>query len=105
MAMTKVLSLLDDWRHVATVEVAGAPPGVAQLLDESRHARLLASGHSPNGANRFDVFVDFGIGARQAAHAASAALSLLQQSADDGVLHGYRVVNGRHWLELSSILG
>lgn len=104
--MTKVLSLQDDWRHVATIEIAEVPSGADGVSGEAmRHARLVPSEHSPTDARRYDVLVDFGIGARQAAHAASAALAHLQRTADEGRLPGYRLVNGLHWLELSAILG
>ncbi len=105
-AMTRVLSLQDDWRHVATVEVADAATGLAQLRDDAgQRSRLVPSEHAQAGSCRYDILVDFGIGAREAAHVARDALARLQQAADRGELPGYRIVNGRHWLELAAIIG
>jgi len=104
--MTRVLSLQDDWRHVATIEIAEPAARVPPMPDGTAEcARLVPSEHSPPGSTRFDVMVDFGIGAREAAHAAGATLVRLQLAADRGTLPGYRIVNGQHWLELSSTLG
>jgi hypothetical protein len=77
-----------------------------RLLASGRsHCRIQPNDRSPAGHSWFDVLVDFGAGGRQAAHAAFAALSTMQKAADDGTLHGYRIVNGHHWLELAGVLG
>ena len=49
--------------------------------------------------------VDFSRAGREAAHAAVAAPSAMQKPADRGTLHGYRIVNGRHRLELAGVRG
>lgn len=104
--MTTVLKLQDDWRQVATIEVVDASIELDHVLGGGRsRCRIEPNEHSPSGQSWFDVLVDFGPGGRQAAHAAFAALSAMQNAADRGALHGYRIVNGHHWLELAGVLG
>ena len=104
--MTTVLKLQDDWRHVATIELVDASMDLEHVLASGQqHCRIEPNEHSPNGHSWFDVLVDFGHGGREAAHAAFAALSAMQNAADRGTLHGYRIVNGGHWLELAGVLG
>jgi hypothetical protein len=103
--MTTVLKLQDDWRHVATVELIDASMDLGNIAGGQLRCRIEPNEHSPIGHSWFDVLVDFGHGGREAAHAAFAALSAMQNAADRGTLHGYRVVNGRHWLELAGVLG
>jgi len=104
--MTTVLKLQDDWRHVATIELIDTSMDLEHVLAGGQsHCRIEPNEHSPSGHSWFDVLVDFGRGGREAAHAAFAALSAMQKAADRGALHGYRIVNGRHWLELAGVLG
>jgi hypothetical protein len=104
--MTTVLKLQDDWRHIATIELIGASLDLEHVLaDGHSRCRIEPNARSPSGHSWFDVLVDFGPGGREAAYAAFAALSAMQKAADGGTLHGYRIVNGRHWLELAGVLG
>jgi hypothetical protein len=103
--MTAILKLQDDWHHVATVELAGESSALQDIIAAAQDCRTERSEQSPAGYSWFDIFVDFGVGARPAAQAAYVALSALQAAADHGILPGYRVVNGGHWLELAEVLG
>lgn len=104
--MTTVLKLQDDWRHVATIEIVDASMDLEHVIASAQsRCRIEPNEHSPSGQAWFDVLVDFGRGGREAAHAAFSALSAMQKAADRGTLHGYRIVNGRHWLELAGVLG
>lgn len=104
--MTTVLKLHDDWRHIATIELIDASMELEKVLASGpSRCRITPNSHAPSGHSWFDVLIDFGPGGREAAHAAFAALSAMQRAADRGTLHGYRIVNGRHWLELAGVLG
>jgi hypothetical protein len=104
--MTTVLKLQDDWRHVATIELIDATMELERVVAGAQsRCRIEPNEYSPSGHSRFDVLVDFGPGGRQAAHAAFTALRAMQMAADRGTLHGYRIVNGQHWLELAGVLG
>lgn len=104
--MTTVLKLQDDWRHVATIELIDSSMELEHVLAGGHsRCRIEPNVRSPSGHSWFDVLVDFGLGGREAAHAAFAALKAMQKAADGGTLHGYRIVNGRHWLELAGVLG
>jgi hypothetical protein len=104
--MTSTLNLQDDWHHVATVELVGESNDLQVIIDAT-HAgcRVERSERSAAGCSWFDIRVNFGVGARQAAHAAYIALTALQKAADRNILYNYRVVSGRHWLELAEVLG
>ncbi|WP_395681400.1 hypothetical protein [Dokdonella sp.] len=104
--MTTVLKLHDDWRHIATIELIDASMELEQVLASGQsRCRISPNSHAPSGRSWFDVRIDFSPGGREAAHAAFTALSAMQKAADRGMLHGYRIVNGRHWLELAGVLG
>jgi hypothetical protein len=105
--MTRIVKLQDDdWRHVATVELVDESNALRHLIvDKQSRYKIERSTRSPAGFSWFDIHVDFGVGGRQAAHAAYAVLAAMQKAADRGALHGYRIVSGQHWLELAEILG
>jgi hypothetical protein len=96
----------DEWRHVATVEVVDTSDALEHLIDDHpscyrvEHSRKCAS-----GCSGFEIYVDFGIGGRQAAHAAYAVLMAMQKAAMMGMFRGYRVVSGNYWRDLALILG
>ena len=93
------------WRQVARLEVIGDAPALLQLIDdESPDYRIEPAHNSPHGFSWFDVRVDFSVGDRRAAHTAYAFLTALQRAADDGLLPGYRLINGQEWLLIGANL-
>lgn len=96
----------DDWRHVATVEIADDSDALQHVIDD--HASCYRVQHDdgcPAGCSWFNILVDFGMADRQAAHAAYAVLSAAQRAACKGILLGYRIVGAQYWEELARILG
>jgi hypothetical protein len=104
--MNSPAKLHDDWRHVATVEIADNSDALQHVIDD--HASCYRVQHAcgcPDGCSGFNILVDFGMADRQAAHAAYAVLSAAQKAACRGILLGYRIIGAQYWEELARILG
>ena len=104
--MNSPAKMHDDWRHVATVEIADNSDALEHVIDD--HASCYRVQHAcgcPDGCSGFNILVDFGMADRQAAHAAYAVLSAAQKAACRGIVLGYRVIGAQYWEELARILG
>ncbi|MEO6343628.1 MAG: hypothetical protein ABIO49_10805 [Dokdonella sp.] len=98
--------LRDDWRHVATVEIADKSDELEHVINDHPSCyRFRRHEGCPAGCSWFDILVDFGLADRQAAHAAYAVLTAAEHAACKGIFHGYRVVSAPYWAELAYILG
>lgn|GEM_PF-3244423 len=89
-----------DWECVAVFELDAHAPIADSLrgnASDSCHL-VLPARESPPGRRRFEVYVDFAIGTKQAVLLAQEQVEAVEQWAAAGMMPGYRLLSGREWL-------
>ena len=90
-----------QWRRVATVEVAADTANFEQLtVDGTLRFCSRTSAVASHGCLWYEILVNATEGRRRTARTAWAILSSLRNASDAGLLRGFRVVHGQHWLAL-----